>query len=184
MELKEQKKKLRKKMRMIRDSIPMKEEKSKKIVTRFMELPEVKDAVFIYCYISFRSEVDTMPLLHSLWKSGKRVAVPRVDCKEMQFYEIFSMNDLEIGYYGIQEPKKDCNLAHKADLIVLPGLAFDKKGHRLGYGGGFYDRYLEEAKDEKKIALAFSEQLVEEVPIEERDVIVDKIITEKMEIRI
>lgn len=175
------KKQLRKQMRQIRDGMLAfeREEKSKEIVARFLTLPEIKQVTTIYCYVSFRSEVNTMPLLHSLWELGKCVAVPRIDENQMQFYEIASMDDLEVGYYGILEPKNACQLAQKAELVVMPGLAFDEKGHRLGYGGGFYDKYLETIGECKKIALAFSEQMIEDVPVEGRDIVVEKIVTEE-----
>lgn len=173
------KKLLRKHMRLLRDQISGREEKSRHIAESVLGLEEVREARSVFCYVSFRSEVDTVPLLSALWRAGKITAVPKVDGRQMAFYEIHSMDDLVCGYCGIPEPKPGCALMRQADIIVMPGLAFDTEGHRLGYGGGFYDRFLEENPNAWKLALAFEEQIQSEIPSEKQDIRVDGIVTDR-----
>lgn len=179
MERQEEKKMLRKHMRRLREQISGREEKSRRIAESVLRLEEVKDAKSVFCYVSFRSEVDTALLLNALWKAGKVTAVPKVDGKQMAFYEIHSRDDLDCGYCGIPEPKPGCALMQQADIIVMPGLAFDTEGHRLGYGGGFYDRFLEANPNGWKLALAFEEQIQRKIPSEKQDVRVDGIVTDR-----
>lgn len=182
MERQEAKKLLRKHMRLLRDQISDREEKSGRIAGSVLQMEEVRKAESVFCYVSFRSEVDTAPLLEALWKAGKVTAVPKVDKEQMAFYEIHSMDDLVCGYCGIPEPKPGCALMKKADIIIMPGLAFDTEGHRLGYGGGFYDRFLAATPHGWKLALAFEEQIQPEIPSEKQDIRVDGIVTDRRKI--
>ncbi len=137
-------------------------------------------AEWVYIYIDYKNEVMTGEIMTKALSMGKRVASPKVVEKDMIFYEIQSLKDLEPGYFGIQEPREglpvaDCETA----LLVMPGVAFDKQKHRVGYGGGFYDRFLEKHTELYKVALAFEFQLFEEVPVEPTDILPDMVITEK-----
>lgn len=134
-----------------RDSLTPEQRKrySDKIIKNLISLPCYQEADTILTYISFRSEVDTFPLLEQAFADKKAVFAPKVFGKEMAFYRIFSREDLAAGYQGILEPvggmlfetwKNDQTSQHV--LICLPGAAFDRSCHRIGYGGGFYDRYL------------------------------------------
>nr|WP_285874362.1 5-formyltetrahydrofolate cyclo-ligase [Halalkalibacter oceani] len=131
--------------------------------------------------ISRHREVDTYQIIDQAWKEKKRVAVPRTDLKEksMQFYELSSFTQLEKRYSDLMEPLPEvCTpvAEDQLDLIIVPGLAFDGSGSRLGFGGGFYDRLL--ARVEKKsVALAFSCQLYPGLPTEAHDQPVDHVIT-------
>lgn len=155
------------------------------IKERFFSLSGFRRAEIIFCFASFRSEVSTFPLIEESLRLGKRVILPSVDSakKELRLFEIEGLNELSPGYMGIPEPhasgerERDIN---DADLIVMPGAAFDPKGNRLGYGAGYYDKLLSGLK--KKIpllALAYEEQIVDTLPAEPHDVRVDVIVTDR-----
>ena len=155
-------------------------ENSQKICEQFLDLSEYRKASTIFAYMDCKNEVQTRSIIEQCWNDGKSVAVPKVFGEQMKFYQIFSYDDLEDGYFGIQEPKHE-NLNEiicEDGLMILPGVAFDEKRHRIGYGGGFYDRYLELHPGMKKIALAFEFQIYDSVPFEVFDQQPEKIITE------
>lgn len=171
------------------------------ITERVLRHPFFQCADIVLCYVAFREEVDTEELMHHIWKSGKTLAVPKVHGENhMKFYEICSMDELKPGYQGILEPDTDksqrlpiINISQKpADtaygkentpVMILPGSAFDRSGNRIGYGGGFYDAYLQRNPYFYKIGLAFSVQCVERIPAEIYDVGVDVVLTEQGMIR-
>lgn len=157
------------------------EAKTKSIANSLKETPAYKSAGSIYCYVDYNHEVGTKGIIEDAWKAGKKVYVPKVLGKEMDFFQIQSFSDLEAGCKGILEPKEDFKkmATGKEGLMILPGVAFDKDCHRIGYGGGFYDRYLAGHLNLKKIAIAFSCQIFEEIPWEEFDISPDMIITEE-----
>lgn len=137
-----------------------------------------RDAVCILTYISTDHEVDTTELIRRAWTENKQVFVPRVCGKGMEFYRIHSFEEVEPGAYGILEPKgTEISKAEKG-LLIVPGVAFDKSGNRIGYGGGFYDAYISRYPDLKKVALAYEFQVLETIPAEDFDQAVDMIITE------
>lgn len=154
-------------------------EHSHQITERVVLLSQFQKADWIYLYVDCKNEVMTQELFELSIKMGKHVAVPRVEGKEMCFYEIHSYEELEAGYFGILEPITSCE---KADgyqgLMIMPGVAFDSKKHRVGYGGGFYDRYLAKYSQLYKVAIAFDFQIFQDVPMEETDILPDVIITE------
>lgn len=157
------------------------EKNSQLICKKFLELQEYRQADTIFAYVDCKNEVQTRNVIRQCWIDGKKVAVPKVFGQIMKYYYIHSFDDLEAGYFGIMEPKDD--KLQEADcpeaLMILPGVAFDVKRHRVGYGGGFYDRYLEAHSKMKKVAFAFEFQMFEEVPYEKFDIQPEKIITEK-----
>lgn len=127
-------------------------------------------------------EVDTYPLIESAWKAGKQVAVPKCnpETREMDFRVITSIDDLETVYMDLKEPIVGKTISVKKsqiDLQIVPGVVFSDEGFRIGFGGGYYDRYLTDYRGER-VSLAFEEQTSHEVPIEEHDIPVNKIITE------
>lgn len=160
-----------------------------------------REAEVLLFYVSYRSEADTRTLLGTALAEGKMVAVPKVMGTEMEFFRITSMEQLTKGYQGILEPDETCErfdevslsqgawetdaLDRKGHNIVLlvPGCAFDEKGGRMGYGGGFYDRFMERYPELMRVALAYEIQLVPEVPKEPHDKPVDVIVTETRIIR-
>ena len=154
---------------------------SSSICETFLGLKEYKEADVVFAYMDCKNEVETKKVIEQCWKDGKVIAVPKVFGEIMKYYEIHSYDDLEDGYFGIREPKHEHLKEIVCDdgLMILPGVAFDVSRHRVGYGGGFYDRYLEAHPDMKKIAFAFEFQMFESVPFEVFDKQPEKIITEK-----
>lgn len=125
-------------------------------------------------------EVDTYEMIRKAWESDKQVVVAKCDPKErtMHFRTLTDFAQLETVYFGLSEPIIEKTIEvekEQIDLLIVPGLAFTKEGYRLGFGGGYYDRYLEDYKGEK-LALAFPSQLLKVLPIESHDIPVDKIV--------
>lgn len=153
---------------------------SDRIRKQVLALPEFTSARWIYTYIDYKNEVMTGKLIEEAWKLGKRVASPKVEGKDMVFYEISGWEDLCSGYMGIREPKEGLPpVRQEQALMIMPGVAFDSHRHRLGYGGGFYDRYLAAYRGITTAALAFEFQMFPEVPREATDILPDYLITEK-----
>ena len=159
--------------------------RSEKIRERLYSLAEFKKAKNILVYVSFNNEVDTIDIIRDLLiKKEKNLVVPYVSKdKLLQISKIDSFDDLEPKTFGILEPKEDKIRkfdAKKVDLVIVPGIAFDKNGHRIGYGYGYYDRFLGKLMDNAtKAGLCYEFQLVEKIPEEKHDVAMDIIITEK-----
>ena len=172
------KREIRKKYIDVRKQIINKEEKSKVIVNQIMNHPKYIDANVIACYCSLKDEVCLDELITDAWKNKKIVVVPKVNGNEMEFYEIKNMNDLEIQSFGIREPKHDYIFdKHKIDLFFVPGVAFDMSGNRMGFGKGYYDRYLVDL-DAYKIGICFREQLDDHIPTDEFDIKMNEIIVD------
>jgi len=181
-DLKTVKKLVRKEIKQLRASYTDEEihEMSLNATELFVNLPEYQDAQIIYAYMDCKHEVETREMIRTAWKDGKKVAVPKVQGERMQFYYIQSFEtDLEEGYFGIQEPRELYPANETKALLLMPGVAFDEARHRVGYGGGFYDRFLEEHPEMVTVALAFEFQVKAEVPYEEFDICPAKIVTEK-----
>ncbi len=161
------------------------EEKSEKIKESLYSLPEFKKAKNILFYVSFNNEASTVDMIKELLDNGeKNIIVPFVEKNNpmLQLSELKNFNDLEPKTFEILEPKKNKIKkieADKIDLIIVPGIVFDKNGHRIGYGYGYYDRLLEELNNAVKIGLCYGFQLVDKVPKEQHDIPVDIIVTEK-----
>lgn len=144
---------------------------------------EYQEAKVIFIFVSYDTELDTHKIIKQALKDGKRVSVPRIISKEegMDVVEIKGFEDLKPGAYGILEPEDSKFKIDESliDVSYLPGVAFDRKGGRVGYGGGFYDRFLRKTrKDSLKIALGYSFQVLEEVPMDDNDEFIDGIITD------
>lgn len=149
-------------------------------LNRFLKLSEYQKAKVIYAYMDCKHEVETRDLIRAAWSEGKRVAVPKVIGEEMKFFYITSFEkDLEDGYFGIKEPREENPAEEENALLLMPGVAFDEQCHRIGYGGGFYDRYLEAHPGLVTVALAFEFQIRNEVPYETFDIQPSKIVTEE-----
>ncbi|MCH1983330.1 5-formyltetrahydrofolate cyclo-ligase [Ruminococcus sp. OA3] len=148
------------------------------ICEKILQLPEYQSSGWLYTYMDFNREVHTKELIEAAWAAGKRVAVPKVEGRDMSFYEITSFDQLRPGYFQIPEPE-GCRASHAEDAVmIVPGVAFDKMRHRVGYGQGFYDRYLSAHRLHKTVAVAFDFQVMEEVPWEELDVLPQILITQ------
>lgn len=171
----------------LRDEIPeeIREEKNRKIADALFSLPAFRKAETIFTYVSWKSEADTWRILEEAWRLGKKTAVPKVlhtnGEREMAFYEITAFSQLHPGMWKIPEPegKEDKRrVPGRKDLIIFPGTVFDEERHRIGYGGGYYDRYLEKTGSILSAAIAFEEQIVSSVPWESHDIRPDQIITD------
>lgn len=179
-----EKKEVRKKALEKRDCMPEKirEEKSLRITETICNLKCYSEASALLVYRSFRTEVNTGHIIEMAWKDRKRVFCPRVEGKEMNFYEVSGWEDFKRGAYGIMEPVETCpvfEFQRERALVILPGAAFDKERHRVGYGGGFYDRFLAKNKELSTVAVCFDEQIVEDIISSEPfDIRPQKIVTE------
>lgn len=163
-------------------------EASKKIREWVFANKRFKSAEAVFVYASYKSEVETKEIIQGALRLGKRVAVPKVHGTEMFFYEIQSWEELFPGYQGILEPQNEGReplIPKKSDVMLVPGAVFDRKGSRIGYGGGYYDRYLNKifaAYGYKPygMALAFDCQIhAGKIPVEEHDKKMDCILTER-----
>lgn len=146
--------------------------------------PWFSEAREIYTYVDYNREAGTRRIIETAFETGKNVWVPKVTGKTMHFYRIESLTELRPGTCGILEPAGDGPMdGGDAGLMLMPGVAFDEKCHRVGYGGGYYDRYLESHPGMRKMALAFEFQILRSVPYEEYDIRPEIVITEKRMIR-
>lgn len=179
------KKNLRREMKTLRKSIPREEkaELDRKICENFFASDIYKNAETILTFISFGDEPDTREILKRAWQDKKITAVPRcMPESRMAFYIINDMNDCTEGAYGIPEPSGKCSEADLAEgniICLVPGLAFDRKGGRLGYGGGYYDRFLSSHPNIKTFGYCMEMFVTEEVPMEDTDVKLRGLITDK-----
>jgi 5-formyltetrahydrofolate cyclo-ligase len=162
---------------------------------RFLELDEIRHAKTVAGFVSTRSEIDTHPLLEQLRKRGIEVVLPRVSTglipPRLRFHSAEHRSDFVFGIFGLLEPAATCPevAAHDVDLFVVPGLAFDQRGFRVGYGGGYYDeltayvRAHPDAANARFIGFAFDFQLVEVCPAGEWDVPLDYVVTDERIVR-
>ncbi|MBQ3513737.1 MAG: 5-formyltetrahydrofolate cyclo-ligase [Lachnospiraceae bacterium] len=148
-------------------------------IKSLMELDCISNYDIICPYVSYNQEVATWDFIKQLLKEGKKVAVPKVIGDEMEFFYIHQFSDLLPGAYGILEPSSGQTLQEPKALVIMPGLAFDKEKNRIGYGGGFYDKYLEKHPDFLKVALAYDFQIYEKLDVEQFDIKPDIIVTDK-----
>ena len=186
LELAERKRQIREQAHANRRSQENKDELSRQIVARFMQLPEYAAAQTVMFYVDVRAEVRTRHDLQAALQSGKRIVVPYCVDGELELFHLEDISELEIGMYKILEPKAELRTViekrvavDQLDLIMVPGVAFDRRGARTGHGKGYYDKLLEHARsDTPLVALAFECQMFAEIPVEEHDVFMDKVVTE------
>jgi 5-formyltetrahydrofolate cyclo-ligase len=159
---------------------------SAKIFGRLVRLPQYPKARSVLCYVSFRSEVHTHAFIARLWADHKRVVVPYCVGQQLELFALNTFDDLAPGTLGILEPKRELRdqetrraTVQELDLLVIPGLAFDRQGGRLGYGKGYFDRLLPGARPDALLAAAvFDCQLFDAIPMQPYDVRVDAVITQ------
>lgn len=155
------------------------EKKSARLAEKLFETDAYRRAKSLYAYLSFNQEVRTEPIIRRARADGKRVAVPKVAAGEMRFIWIDESAVLEKSAFGVPEPAADGPAADDAAALVLvPGLAFTPAGHRVGYGGGYYDRWLAAHPGHPTVALCYDYQLTDELEAEAHDVPVDRILTD------
>ena len=147
---------------------------SEKLGQLFAATDAYQKAETIYGYLPYNQEVRTVPMLQKALDDGKKVAVPKVFGEEMKFIYLDDLTAVEKGYAGIPEPVADGPVADdKEALVLMPGLAFDPQGHRIGYGGGFYDKFLASEPGHPTVALCYAFQMLPQLETEEFDIPVD-----------
>lgn len=155
---------------------------SEKIAETLLALPEFQKAENIYCYMDFAGEVQTKTILKEALRLGKKVWLPKVDGDIMDFFQASKKEDFETGAFGILEPQGDVKAGKEEaakGFMVVPGVAFDPERNRVGFGRGYYDKYLEQYPELFTVAVAFQFQVVEAVPSEENDIRPQVLITEE-----
>lgn len=184
--VREQKKQLRSQFKQIRDGIALNEKKAadRKIASVLLNSDAYKNSRTILSYVSMGSEADTYAIIAQALKDGKQVAVPKCDDNDgkMTFYVISSLDMLEKGFFSVMEPKPDiCSVLTDFgnSLCIVPGLAFDEYGYRIGYGKGYYDRFLSKHTEIFKIGIEYSFCIVSKLVSDAYDVAADMVITEK-----
>lgn len=161
--------------------------KSESIVQKVIKTPEYREADNILLYADYCREVMTRGIFEDALLHRKRIYFPRVDklANSMEFYQVISVRQLERGYMDILEPKEEVRSRYRFQskedtLVILPGVAFDTAGYRIGYGKGFYDRFLANKRQLSTMALAYACQIVDEIPRDKHDIKMDKIVTEEI----
>ncbi|MFH2075633.1 MAG: 5-formyltetrahydrofolate cyclo-ligase, partial [Pseudomonadota bacterium] len=180
------KREIRRRILTLRNAMPREEitAASLEIVKKLTEMEEIRRASTLMVFLSFGSEVHTDDLIRWGWDAGKRIVVPLCfpETRELMPCRIDGFDELETGHYGIREPKASHLQPvpqREIDAVLIPAVAFDRRGCRVGYGGGYYDRFLPEVPRAAKIGAAFACQIVAEIPADPYDVTVDRIVTEK-----
>lgn len=152
-------------------------EKSQQLAKLFFASDAYRNARTIYGYLPYNQEVRTVPMLEQALRDGKKVAVPKCYGEEMRFIYMDDLSKVEKGYANIPEPIADSPVADdETALVLMPGLAFDPQGRRIGYGGGFYDRFLAKEPEHPTLALCYDFQMVDHLETEEFDIPVDTVL--------
>jgi len=183
----ELKQKIRQQAHANRAALPEKDALSVAICDKFAALPEYASAGTVMLYVDVRSEVRTRHFLPTALQHGKRIVVPYCVNDVLELFHLESMDELAVGMYKILEPRDELRrlpekrvAVNELELVMVPGVAFDQRGARMGHGKGYYDKLLEHAQaDAPLVALAFECQLFPEIPTQPHDVFMDKIITEQ-----
>lgn len=174
------KEELRKRYKIIRDNINNRDKKSSEIIKRLINTKEYQKSKVIALYSNISSEVETKELI-KISLENKKVVLPKINKDNtMDFYEIKYLKDLEVGAFNIKEPKiknKKPIKKEEIDLMIIPGICFDKSKNRIGYGKGYYDKYLSNTNI-KKIGLCYEEQITKEIKSDKTDISLDYLITE------
>jgi len=166
---------------------PDKDRLSREICRKLATLPEYRSAATVMFYLDIRTEVRTRPFLPAVGEQGKRIVVPYCVEGQIELFRMESLDELAAGTFGILEPPAELRgradrkvEVSELDLIVVPGVAFDRKGARLGHGGGYYDKLLRLVRpDTAVVALAFECQLFPAIPMQPHDVYMQRVITER-----
>ena len=150
--------------------------RSKSLCRKVLHTKEYRAAATVYGYLPFNQEVDLLPLLRQAMADGKQVALPKCFGKEMRFILITDLSRIQPGAIGAPEPLDDSPVASDPSaLVIVPGLVFDRQGNRIGYGGGYYDRFLRAEPDHPTIGLCYDFQLMEQLEAEAHDIPVNTV---------
>ena len=175
----EEKKALRAQIRVQKRAMTIEEieERSAKLVEKFLASDAYKNAKTVYGYLPYNQEVRTTRAMEQVLKDGKGLALPKIYGDRMDFIVVTDLSQVAKGYCGIPEPIHDEPLAtDETALVLMPGMAFDAEGHRMGYGGGFYDKFLEREPNHPTLALCYEFQLLPHLDTEAHDIPVDAVL--------
>lgn len=175
------KKEIRKKYKTMRDQMDQREVRtlSERICEHIINLDDFSKAEYIYAYYPLGNEADIRAAVEEAWRLGKRVAFPKVFGDEMRFFEIDDFSHLHPGTFGVMEPEENQPADWQQVLILVPGVAFDMTGNRMGFGKGYYDRYLEQMPEAVTVGIAYGLQIAEYIPTEPTDVRLNYVVTEE-----
>lgn len=185
----ETKKEIRKEMCKKREALSLEtvKQKSAEIQKKVLQIPEYKEADHILLYADFRHEVMTKDLFMAAIRDKKKVYFPKCqrNGNHMDFYQVISVMQLEDGMWGVKEPREDNQhkyhyFQEENTLAIVPGVAFDIQGYRIGYGKGYYDTFFADKRAVTLVGLAYAQQLSDKVPHEQHDLKMDKIVTEEI----
>lgn len=153
--------------------------KNIQIYNKIINTHEYKNAKKIFTYISMEKEAETKQIIQHAINHKKEIFVPKINLKEkkIEVYNITSLNELKLGAYNIEEPDTHISYEHNFNIIIIPGLGFDKSNNRLGRGSGYFDKFLQAVKG-IKIGLCYKEQLFKKIPVEKHDIQMDFVITD------
>lgn len=133
-------------------------------------------SMVVHCYLPFEEEINIRPLIQKLLDENKRVICPKTLPKgQLSHHELLALDQIEEGLFSTFHPKTERSYEGEIDYIIVPGLAFDEKGNRIGYGGGYYDRFLKKQGKSHKVGLAYPFQIIDNLPIESFDVVLDAV---------
>jgi 5-formyltetrahydrofolate cyclo-ligase len=181
------KRELRSRMRSVRSVLPpsAREERSRAAAQRVMELAQYVGAKTIVGYSAIQKEIDPAQLLAAARERGATVGLPRVDDERLELHAFADVSELEEGAFGVLEPVASAPIIapSSVDLVIVPGLAFDGRGHRLGYGRAFYDRMLPNMPQAFRVGFAYDFQVLMELPIDEHDVPMHVVVTDSQVLR-
>ena len=174
------KKELRKKFIIERNNLTerYRNDASSKIFSNLEKNQLFESAEKVFIFVGFGSEITTLPFIKK-WINKKQIFVPKINNKTMNLVHLTTIRDLEPGHFGILEPTSTTYYNEEIDLVITPSIAFDKKGNRLGYGKGYYDKYFATSKHKTSIGLSYDKLLQEKIPTDKYDKKVDIIITEE-----
>ncbi|MFI3227470.1 MAG: 5-formyltetrahydrofolate cyclo-ligase [Clostridia bacterium] len=167
----------RQKAKIIRQNVIYNDIKTNSILKNLLSTPEYQASEVIFSYMNIKTEVSTLEINQKILADKKSLALPKVYGELMKFHKILDLkNDTIEGAFKILEPKINLDILNNFDIILVPALAFSKKGYRLGYGAGFYDKYLQNKKG-IFIGICFDEQIFDEIPRDKFDIQMDLLIT-------
>lgn len=174
------KKEIRKKYRALRDQMDPASvlALSARICENIRSLEAFQNADYIYAYYPLGNEADIRPVIEEAWRLGKKTAFPKVFGDDMRFFQIDDFSHLHPGTFGVMEPEEDHPVNWKDVLVLVPGVAFDLKGNRMGFGKGYYDRYLKELPGAVTVGVAYGLQIADCIPTEDTDIRLDVIVTD------
>ena len=164
-------------------SAELREIESEQIHENLKKISSYANSQNIACYSSIGSEINTRNIMLNILEQSKNLLLPRVINDNLEFYVVPNLEKLEKGSFEIMEPKDSCKKAERIDCVLVPTIAVSKSGVRLGYGNGYYDRFLSSI-DAVKISLTYSKQIVKSIPSDSHDVKIDWIVTEDENVKI